>query len=103
MAFLQNAVITYAGDAGMLVPEIVAAGGGLLFAFDHSTIAGKIVLTLLAVVSIFSWSIMVDLFASGSATFRIVATLCAVDRETNLENRAIRSGQRESVLLALDV
>ena len=43
----------------MLVPEIVAAGGGLLFAFDHSTIAGKIVLTLLAVVSIFSWSIMI--------------------------------------------
>ena len=56
---LQNTVITYAGDAGMLVPEIVAAGGGLLFAFDHSTIAGKIVLTLLAVVSIFSWSIMI--------------------------------------------
>src|SRR5438046_10565517 len=38
--------------------EIVAAGGGLLFAFDHATIAGKLVLTLLAVVSIFSWSIM---------------------------------------------
>ena len=55
----QNGVITYAGDAGMLVPEIVAAGGGLLFAFDHATIAGKIVLTLLAVVSIFSWSIMI--------------------------------------------
>jgi hypothetical protein len=30
----------------MLVPEILAAGGGLLFAFDHATIAGKIVLTL---------------------------------------------------------
>ena len=43
----------------MLVPEIVAAGGGLLFAFDHATIAGKLVLTLLAVVSIFSWSIMI--------------------------------------------
>jgi len=42
----------------MLVPEIVAAGGGLLFAFDHATIAGKLVLTLLAIVSIFSWSIM---------------------------------------------
>ena len=33
----------------------------------------------------------------------IVATLRAVDHETNLENRAIRSGRRESVLLALDV
>lgn len=42
----------------MLVPEIVAAGG-LLFAFEHATIAGKLVLLLLAVVSIFSWSIMV--------------------------------------------
>src|SRR5436309_14895175 len=43
----------------MLVPEILAAGGGLLFAFDHATIAGKVVLTLLAVVSIFSWSVMI--------------------------------------------
>src|SRR2546425_11085731 len=43
----------------MLVPEIVAAGGGLLFAFDHATVAGKMVLTLLAVASIFSWSIMI--------------------------------------------
>src|SRR6059036_4140962 len=42
----------------MLVPEIVAAGG-LLFAFDHATIAGKLVLSLLAIVSIFSWSIMI--------------------------------------------
>ncbi len=42
----------------MLVPEIVAAGG-LLFAFDHATIAGKLVLSLLAVASIFSWSIMI--------------------------------------------
>src|SRR5438477_11019601 len=42
----------------LLVPVIVAAGVGLLFAFDHATIAGKIVLTLLAIVSIFSWSIM---------------------------------------------
>ncbi len=43
----------------MLVPEIVAAGGGLIFAFDHATIAGKIILSLLAVVSIFVWSIMI--------------------------------------------
>jgi biopolymer transport protein TolQ len=59
VAFPQKRVITYAGDAGMLVPEIVAAGGGLLFAFDHATIAGKVVLSLLAVASIFSWSIMI--------------------------------------------
>jgi hypothetical protein len=42
----------------MLLPKILAAGG-LLFAFEQSTIAGKIVLALLAVVSIFSWSIMI--------------------------------------------
>src|ERR1043166_4221762 len=38
---------------------IILATGGLTFAFEHSTIAGKIVLSLLAVVSIFSWSIMI--------------------------------------------
>src|ERR1700716_2776080 len=42
----------------MLLPKILAAGG-LTFAFEHSTIAGKIVLALLAVVSVFSWSIMI--------------------------------------------
>jgi biopolymer transport protein ExbB/TolQ len=42
----------------MLVPQFLVAGG-LLFAFEHSTLAGKIVLGLLCVVSIFSWSIMV--------------------------------------------
>src|SRR5262252_10087077 len=35
------------------------AAGGLLFAFEHATIAGKLVLLLLAVASIFSWSVMV--------------------------------------------
>src|SRR3989440_11695337 len=35
------------------------AAGGLLFAFDHATIAGKLVLLLLAIGSIFSWSIMI--------------------------------------------
>ena len=42
----------------MFLPEVLAAGG-LLFAFNHATMAGKIVLLLLAVVSIFSWSIMI--------------------------------------------
>ncbi len=35
------------------------AAGGLSFAFEHATIAGKLVLTLLLVGSIFSWSIMI--------------------------------------------
>ena len=42
----------------MLLPNFIAAGG-LLFAFEHSTIAGKVVLLFLAIGSIFSWSIMV--------------------------------------------
>ncbi len=35
------------------------AAGGLSFAFEHATIAGKVVLTLLLVGSIFSWSVMI--------------------------------------------
>src|SRR3954470_22609187 len=42
----------------MLLPTILAAGG-LTFAFEHSTIAGKIVLASLCLVSVFSWSIMI--------------------------------------------
>src|SRR3979490_3558253 len=42
----------------MLLPTILAPGG-LLVAFEHSTVAGKVVLALLCVVSIFSWSIMI--------------------------------------------
>src|ERR1043165_859767 len=34
------------------------ASGGLLFAFEHATIAGKIVLLTLAIGSIFRWSVM---------------------------------------------
>src|SRR5438045_6739854 len=42
----------------MLLP-IILATGGLTFAFEHCTFAGKIVLALLCVVSVFSWSIMI--------------------------------------------
>ncbi|MGZ5025408.1 MAG: MotA/TolQ/ExbB proton channel family protein [Chthoniobacterales bacterium] len=38
--------------------EILAAGG-LTFAFQHATIAGKVVLACLLVCSIFSWSVMI--------------------------------------------
>ena len=37
---------------------LLIAAGGLVFAFEHATIAGKLVLLLLAVGSIFSWSVM---------------------------------------------
>src|SRR3989454_9572105 len=42
----------------MLLPKFLAAGG-LLFAFEHSTVAGKTVLFFLCVASVFSWSIMI--------------------------------------------
>src|SRR5688572_25658207 len=42
----------------MLSLKILAAGG-LLFAFEHSTIAGKIVLAVLLIGSVFSWSVMI--------------------------------------------
>src|SRR5258707_12130901 len=38
--------------------QLIAAGG-LLFAFEHATVAGKLVLALLAIGSIFSWSVMI--------------------------------------------
>jgi biopolymer transport protein TolQ len=41
----------------MLAHEILGTGG-LVFAFEHATIAGKLILLLLAIGSIFSWSIM---------------------------------------------
>ena len=35
------------------------ASGGLVFAFEHATVAGKVVLLTLAIGSIFSWSVMI--------------------------------------------
>src|SRR5437764_9779998 len=42
----------------MFVSNLLAAGG-LVFAFEHSTVAGKVVLVTLAIGSIFSWSVMI--------------------------------------------
>ncbi|MEP7077932.1 MAG: MotA/TolQ/ExbB proton channel family protein, partial [Chthoniobacterales bacterium] len=39
-------------------PTFLAAGG-LLFAFEHATVAGKVVLAFLCVGSVFSWSVMI--------------------------------------------
>src|SRR3989442_15962714 len=41
-----------------MFPSVLSAAGGLLFACEHATIAGRLVLLLLAVASIFSWSVM---------------------------------------------
>ena len=41
----------------MLLPKFLAAGG-IVFAFEHATVAGKMVLLLLAIGSIFRSSIL---------------------------------------------
>src|SRR4051812_28683837 len=59
-----------------MLPLKILAAGGLLFAFEHATVAGKLVLSFLLIGSIFSWSVMITKmrvvrFARGqSARFR---------------------------------
>ncbi|EDY17270.1 MotA/TolQ/ExbB proton channel [Chthoniobacter flavus Ellin428] len=48
--------------AATLFPTIFLASGGILFAFDHSTLPGKLILFTLFIASIFSWSVMVTKF-----------------------------------------
>lgn len=40
----------------------ILANGSLIFAYEHSTLPGKIILVLLLVCSIFSWSVMITKF-----------------------------------------
>ncbi|MBA2743587.1 MAG: MotA/TolQ/ExbB proton channel family protein [Chthoniobacterales bacterium] len=42
-----------------LFPLQLLAAGGLSFAFEHATIAGKFVLAVLLIGSVFSWSVMI--------------------------------------------
>jgi biopolymer transport protein ExbB/TolQ len=42
-----------------LFPFTILAAGGLLFAFEQATVAGKAILGVLVVGSIFSWSVMI--------------------------------------------
>src|SRR3954453_13202488 len=41
-----------------MLGTVTLATGGLVFAFEHATVAGKLILLFLAIASIFSWSIM---------------------------------------------
>jgi biopolymer transport protein ExbB/TolQ len=45
--------------AATLFPTIFLASGGIVFAFDHSTLPGRLILISLFIASIFSWSVMV--------------------------------------------
>ena len=48
--------------AATLFPTSFLASGGLVFAFEHSTLPGRLVLLSLFIASIFSWSVMVTKF-----------------------------------------
>ena len=48
--------------AATLLPTIFLASGGLVFAFENSTLPGRIILLALFFASIFSWSVMVTKF-----------------------------------------
>lgn len=45
-----------------VAPVLAAPSGGLFFAFQEATIEGKLIILILFVVSIFSWSVMVTKF-----------------------------------------
>jgi biopolymer transport protein ExbB/TolQ len=46
----------------MLFPTIFLASGGIVFAFENSTLPGRLILLTLFLASIFSWSVMVTKF-----------------------------------------
>jgi biopolymer transport protein ExbB/TolQ len=48
--------------AATLFPTIFLASGGIVFAFDHSTVPGRLILGSLFIASIFSWAVMVTKF-----------------------------------------
>jgi biopolymer transport protein ExbB/TolQ len=58
LSLFSKRVINYFNLSANLFSKLIASGG-LLFAFEHATIAGKIVLLTLAIGSIFSWSVMI--------------------------------------------
>ncbi len=45
-----------------LFPNLLAAGGGIVFAFENSTLPGRLILFALFLASVFSWTVMVTKF-----------------------------------------
>src|SRR5207253_95775 len=56
LSFRASSVITKPRVTNMVG---FLAAGGLVFSFEHCTVAGKAVLFLLCIGSIFSWSVMI--------------------------------------------
>ena len=48
--------------ASLFATTFLASGGGLLYAFEQSTLPGRLVLLALFVASVFSWTVMVTKF-----------------------------------------
>jgi biopolymer transport protein ExbB/TolQ len=48
--------------AAMILPTTALAAGGLLFALENSTLPGKVIILLLFVASVFSWTVMITKF-----------------------------------------
>jgi biopolymer transport protein ExbB/TolQ len=63
-----------------LVP--ILADGGLVFAFEHSTLPGKLVILSLFLGSIFSWSVMITKFRMIGQAKRQSAKFLALFRES---------------------
>ena len=70
----------------------IAAGGGLVYAFQQSTAPGRTILLLLFVASIFSWSVMVTKFRilrlaqQQRAGRRLCRCACSEDDDGDEEN-----------------
>ena len=84
----------------MFMPTLIAAGG-LLFAFEHATIAGKLVLLFLAVGSIFSWSIMVTKLRVIQFARKQNARFLAAFRQDRQPLRLVRKERALSRVAAL--
>ena len=48
--------------AAMIIPTHALAAGGLFFAFENSTLPGKVIILLLFLASVFSWTVMLTKF-----------------------------------------
>jgi biopolymer transport protein TolQ len=79
----------------IVLPKILAAGG-LLFAFEHSTVAGKVVLAALCIGSVFSWSVMITKLRVMQFARRQTARFRAAFRKDRQPLRLFETGARFS-------
>jgi biopolymer transport protein ExbB/TolQ len=78
---------------GLDFPDLLASGG-IVFSFEHATIAGKLVLLLLAIASIFSWSVMVTKLRVVQFARKQTDRFLAAFRQDRQPLRLFESGAR---------